>query len=67
MPETPLSRRRLHALICDRNHEPKGRLSHYDLEGEFIEEVVTGLGMRGSADPDFRDTRSGSLGSTSSG
>ena len=32
-------------LICDRNHEPKGRLLHYSLEGEFIEEVVTGLGM----------------------
>jgi len=32
-------------LICDRNHKPKGRLLHYTLEGEFIEEVVTGLGM----------------------
>lgn len=32
-------------LICDRNHQPKGRLLHYDLEGQFIEEVVTGLGM----------------------
>ncbi|MEO2047251.1 MAG: hypothetical protein ABGX16_11845 [Pirellulales bacterium] len=32
-------------LICDRNHEPKGRLLHYDLNGEFIDEVVTGLGM----------------------
>lgn len=32
-------------LICDRNHEPKGRLLHYSLEGEFIEEVITGLGM----------------------
>ena len=32
-------------LICDRNHQPKGRLLHYDLEGNFIEEVVTGLGM----------------------
>jgi len=32
-------------LICDRNHEPKGRLLHYDLNGEFIAEVVTGLGM----------------------
>ncbi len=32
-------------LICDRNHEPKGRLVHYDLNGEFIAEVVTGLGM----------------------
>lgn len=36
-------------LICDRNHEPKGRLLHYDLEGEFIAEVVTGLGMPTSA------------------
>lgn len=32
-------------LICDRNHQPKGRLLHYDLEGNFIGEVVTGLGM----------------------
>lgn len=32
-------------LICDRNHQPKGRLVHYSLEGEFIGEVVTGLGM----------------------
>jgi hypothetical protein len=32
-------------LICDRNHVPKGRLLHYDLNGEFIDEVVTGLGM----------------------
>lgn len=31
-------------LICDRNHEPKGRLVHYDLDGNFIGEVVTGLG-----------------------
>jgi hypothetical protein len=36
-------------LICDRNHEPKGRLLHYDLEGNFISEVVTGLGMPTSA------------------
>jgi hypothetical protein len=36
-------------LICDRNHEPKGRLLHYSLEGEFIEEVITGLGMPTSA------------------
>lgn len=36
-------------LICDRNHEPKGRLLHYDLDGKFIEEVVTGLGMPTSA------------------
>ena len=32
-------------LFCDRNHQPKGRLLHYDLEGNFIAEVVTGLGM----------------------
>lgn len=32
-------------LICDRNHEPKGRLLHYDLDGNFIAEVITGLGM----------------------
>ncbi|MDA7926887.1 hypothetical protein N9B21_02500 [Verrucomicrobiales bacterium] len=32
-------------LICDRNHKPKGRLLHYDLEGNFISEVVNGLGM----------------------
>ncbi|QDT44613.1 hypothetical protein Pan241w_47260 [Gimesia alba] len=32
-------------LICDRNHQPKGRLLHYDLNGNFIEEVITGLGM----------------------
>lgn len=32
-------------LICDRNHQPKGRLLHYDLAGNFIEEVITGLGM----------------------
>ena len=36
-------------LICDRNHVPKGRLLHYDLNGEFIAEVVTGLGMPTSA------------------
>ena len=36
-------------LICDRNHEPKGRLLHYDLEGNFIAEVITGLGMPTSA------------------
>ncbi len=36
-------------LICDRNHEPKGRLVHYSLDGEFIGEVVTGLGMPTSA------------------
>ena len=32
-------------LICDRNHQPRGRLVHYDLDGQFIAEVVTGLGM----------------------
>ena len=32
-------------LICDRNHQPKGRLVHYDLEGSYIEEVISGLGM----------------------
>ncbi|MEK6237391.1 MAG: 6-bladed beta-propeller, partial [Planctomycetales bacterium] len=32
-------------VICDRNHQPKGRLLHYDLDGKYLEEVVTGLGM----------------------
>lgn len=32
-------------LICDRNHQPKGRLLHYDLDGNFLEVVITGLGM----------------------
>ncbi len=36
-------------LICDRNHEPKGRLLHYDLDGKFMAQVVTGLGMPTSA------------------
>jgi sugar lactone lactonase YvrE len=36
-------------LVCDRNHQPKGRLVHYDLDGNFLEEVVTGLGMPTSA------------------
>lgn len=36
-------------LVCDRNHSPKGRLLHYSLEGEFIAEVITGLGMPTSA------------------
>ena len=36
-------------LICDRNHTPKGRLLHYSLDGEYIDEVVTGLGMPTSA------------------
>ena len=36
-------------LICDRNHTPQGRLLHYDLDGNFIAEVVTGLGMPTSA------------------
>ena len=36
-------------LICDRNHTPKGRLLHYDLDGNYLDEVVTGLGMPTSA------------------
>lgn len=36
-------------LICDRNHAPKGRLLHYDLDGNYLAEVVTGLGMPTSA------------------
>ena len=36
-------------LVCDRNHTPKGRLVHYDFDGNFIGEVVTGLGMPTSA------------------
>ena len=36
-------------LVCDRNHQPKGRLLHYSLDGEFIDEVITGLGMPTSA------------------
>ncbi|MEC7566946.1 MAG: 6-bladed beta-propeller [Planctomycetota bacterium] len=36
-------------LVCDRNHQPKGRLLHYSLEGEFIAVIVTGLGMPTSA------------------
>ena len=36
-------------LICDRNHEPKGRLLHYSLDGDYIDEVITGLGMPTSA------------------
>lgn len=36
-------------LICDRNHTPKGRLLHYDLDGNFVAEIVTGLGMPTSA------------------
>ena len=32
-------------LICDRNHTPKGRLVHYSLGGEFIDVVITDLGM----------------------
>lgn len=36
-------------LVCDRNHQPKGRLVHYSLDGQFIEVVVTGLGMPTSA------------------
>jgi len=36
-------------LICDRNHTPQGRLLHYDLDGNYISEVATGLGMPTSA------------------
>ncbi len=36
-------------LICDRNHQPKGRLLHYDLEGNFMSVIITGLGMPTSA------------------
>jgi hypothetical protein len=36
-------------LVCDRNHQPKGRLVHYSLEGKFIAEIITGLGMPTSA------------------
>jgi hypothetical protein len=36
-------------LVCDRNHTPNGRLVHYDLDGNFIDEVITGLGMPTSA------------------
>lgn len=32
-------------LVCDRNHTPNGRLVHYSLDGKFIGEVTTGLGM----------------------
>ena len=31
-------------LICDRGHEPKGRLVHYDFDGKYLGDVVTGLG-----------------------
>jgi hypothetical protein len=36
-------------LVCDRNHTPNGRLLHYDLDGNYIDEVITGLGMPTSA------------------
>jgi len=36
-------------LVCDRNHTPNGRLVHYSLDGEFIGEVITGLGQPTSA------------------
>ena len=36
-------------LVCDRNHQPKGRLLHYSLEGKFLEVIATGLGMPTSA------------------
>jgi hypothetical protein len=32
-------------LICDRNHKPNGRLVHYDLDGNFIQEVNTTMGL----------------------
>ena len=32
-------------LICDRNRDPSGRLVHYTLDGEFIAEVATNLGL----------------------
>lgn len=35
-------------LICDREHKPKGRLVHYDLDGKYLGEVVTGLGRPSS-------------------
>ena len=31
-------------LICDRGHEPRGRLVHYDFDGKYLGDVVTGLG-----------------------
>jgi len=30
-------------LICDRNHQPIGRLLHYDLEGNFIQVAASNL------------------------
>jgi DNA-binding beta-propeller fold protein YncE len=36
-------------LVCDRNHQPKGRLLHYSLEGKFLDVIATGLGMPTSA------------------
>ncbi len=36
-------------LICDRNHQPLGRLLHYDLDGRFIGVVAENLGMPTSA------------------
>ncbi len=36
-------------LICDRNHTPKGRLLHYSLGGEFIDEVIRDIGEPTSA------------------
>lgn len=32
-------------LICDRNHLPKGRLVHYDFDGNFISEANTSMGL----------------------
>ncbi|TWU49594.1 6-bladed beta-propeller [Rubripirellula reticaptiva] len=36
-------------LICDRNHTPRGRLLHYSLDGEFIDEVIRDIGEPTSA------------------
>lgn len=36
-------------LVCDRNHTPNGRLLHYDLDGNYMSEVITGLFMPTSA------------------
>ena len=35
-------------LICDREHQPSGRLVHYDLDGKYLGEVATGLGRPSS-------------------
>lgn len=36
-------------LICDRNHQPIGRLLHYDLDGNFIEVAASKLSWPTSA------------------